>query len=564
MKKAISVFLCLLFTFSLVLPAFAADTSDEELKVTVANDLHYNQTYTSRASVKKHNSLSAAFSHIMSTGLLRYESLAIIEAFLEQASTNDSDFVLLPGDLVDVGTVAEHAVMVALLAEFENTSGKEVYVVPGNHDLYETSLDEFVSLYQAFGYGEALSIDPNSASYTVDLSGDYRLLAIDSTDPGNGPHGMTQERVNWIEEQCKKAQEDGKKLVAMMHHSLLDHYTFTEVVHIGEAVNTDIALADVLASGGVKYIFTGHIHVQDILSFTSADGVTIYDVSTGALTAYPCPYREVTFGDSVTITTKYIESIDFSKVPSGISEEALAVAQNNFTDYTYRAARVGMRMIMTSYIKASVLIELMNLDKEEDADLCAIIEKVAEKLGEAAVMPLYAKDAAEDELSIEAIVAEFGKTIPASDYTDLIDVMVTVYLAYQNGDENYPAYTTEMMIVTKGLAAVLSYSLQDVNSEDYAVVLKLLLGLIDVEIGDELLVFTGSVISNFENLELILATAITPVLTNMSDDTAPADNNVKLPGYAKLVEDELTIWEQIIEFFKKIYNFIMSFLAMAA
>lgn len=557
MKKLLSVFLSMLLVLSLCVPAFAAEGSDE-LKVTVANDLHYNLKYSFADSVKKHNSISEDYAHISSTGKLLYETAAIIEAFLEKAKANDSDVVLLPGDLVELGTVEEHIAFAAILNEFEQTSGKHIYVIPGNHDFLKTTPAQFVALYNNFGYSEALAMDTSSYSYTVDLKDGYRLLAIDSTNPGKGPHGMTQERVNWIAEQCAKAKADGKKVIAMMHHSLLDHFTLTSNIHLGEAVNTDINLADVLAEGGVKYIFTGHIHIQDILSYTSESGVTIYDVSTGSLSSYPCPYREVTFGENVEITTKKVESIDYTNVASGISENALALAKSDFTQYTYECGAVGMRIVMTSYIKPSSLIDLMKLDTEKDAELCALVEKVGEKICEAAVMPLYTKDAAEGEQSIEALVAQFGKSIPESKYTDLIDILVTIYLACQNGDEDFPGYTKEMLITTRGFAALLAYTLEDVSAEDYALVLQLLFDSLGVEVPSELLVFTGSIISIYENLEIALTSVVIPVMTNFSDDTPPADNNVTLPGYEKLVEDEPSIWEQIVEFFRKILNFFTS------
>ena len=556
MKKVLSVFLSMLIMFSLCVPAFAADASDE-LKVTVANDLHYSLAYSSAATVKKHNSISKDYSHIASTGKLNYESVAIFDAFMEAAAASDSDVILVPGDIVEAGTVVEHIAVSERFFEFEQTTGKQIYVIPGNHDLFKTSTEEFYAVYYNHGYDKALATDTNSLSYTVDLNDEYRLLAIDSTDPGNGPHGMTQARVDWIAQQCEKAKADGKYVIAMMHHTLLDHYSFLAEIHIGEAVNSDIALADVLADGGVKYIFTGHIHIQDIMSYTSEKGATIYDVVTGSLTTYPCAYREVTFSDDVKFETKKIQSIDYSDVASGISENALALAKSDFPQYAYECARVGMRLVMTSYIKGSSLVSLLKLDKEKDAELCALIEKVGDRISEVAVMPLYAKDAAEGENSVEAIAAGFGKTIPDSNYKDLIDLLGVIYLAYQNGDEDYPAYTKEILIATRGVTAVFTYALEDVSAQDYAVVLKLLFDFLGVEVDSGLLEFTGSIVSIYEYLELVLTTAVIPMLTNISDDTAPADNNVTLPGYGKAAEEELSFWEQIIEFFRKIFNFFM-------
>ena len=558
MKKIISLVLCFLLVLSLSIPAFAAESP---LKVIVANDLHYNQNYTSLDKVRTHNNVSADFAHIGATGKLVYESYALVVAFLEQAAKSDTDVVLIPGDMVDVGTVAEHEVMTSLLAEFEASSGKSVYVVPGNHDFFQTSVEDFIELYADFGYGEAIARDTLSASYTADLNGEYRLLAIDSTDPGNGPHGLNQARVNWIDAQCKQAAADGKKLIAMMHHNLLDHYTPTGFIHIGEAVNSDINLADVLAAGMVKYIFTGHIHVQDILSYTANDGTVIYDVVTGALAAYPCAYREVTFSDSVTIESKSIEAIDWSLVPAGISENALAVAQKSFLEYSYLAAHVGIRLLIPSYITPETLINLSGVNKETDPEVYSVIEKVGKKLTEVMAMPLYKADA-NGAQSLEDIITGFGKTLPKTHYTDLIDVIEQVYVDYQGGIENYPAYSPEMIIITRSLAAVLVYALDGVSPDEYTAVLTYLFNLLDVNVPGNLISFSGNMISNFENIEIIISTALLPALLNMSVDTPPSDNNVVLPGYAVRGEAELSFWDRIVQFFKSIADFFKSLFAI--
>jgi UDP-2,3-diacylglucosamine pyrophosphatase LpxH len=69
-------------------------------------------------------------------------------------------------------------------------------------------------------------------------------------------------------------------------------------------------LAGLLADNGVKAIFTGHFHANDISEFTSDNRNKIYDVETGSLAAYPFPYRFVELSDkSMTISTKNLKSI---------------------------------------------------------------------------------------------------------------------------------------------------------------------------------------------------------------------------------------------------------------
>lgn len=558
MKKILSVFLCALMLLSMAVPVSAAD---EELKVIVANDLHYNPQYSYAGALVKKNSISEDYFHIASTGRLLNESYAIIKAFLEQAAASDSEFVLLPGDLVDNGTKEEHAAFAQILKSFEETSGKSVFVAPGNHDLLKTSVSEFIGFYQELGYSEALAVDTLSASYTADLDNGYRLLSIDSCIPGEGGHGINAERLEWIKAQCQKAKEDGKKLVAIMHHNLLDHYNLSSIVHAGASVNADIGLADVLAEGGVKYIFTGHTHNHDIQSYTAKDGTVIYDVVTGSLNVWPCEYREVSFGSDVRLKVKAIEKIDTSILASGYSERAADLVANNFPQYARECVEVGMRITFLDYTKASRLKSLLKLDAENDAQVVAVIDKVAPKLVEALSMPLYAENEAEEGKSIESIVAQYGKTLPESDYKDIYDLAVGVYLEFVGGDEYLPSFATETILVTRGFAAVLSYTLSEVSGEEYAQVLDFLLDKFGVDVSVDLLNYAGSELKRFEGAELLLTTALNPIITGFTVDGAPADRNVTLPGYSELVEEEPTFWDKLISFFLKISEFFRSLIA---
>ena len=213
MKKLLSLALCVIMLFSIAVPAFASE--DDTFNVTVCNDLHYNLSYSNASKYSKYNNLSEDYQHIQSTGRLLYESYAIIKKFFEDAAKNDSEVILLPGDLADSGSKEEHIFFAEMLKEFESKTNKQVYVVPGNHDYWKTSANEFKSYYADFGYNQALEVDTSSASYTADLNDEYRLLAIDScieNTYGANSHAVNQDRFNWIKEQCYKAKEDNKKV----------------------------------------------------------------------------------------------------------------------------------------------------------------------------------------------------------------------------------------------------------------------------------------------------------------------------------------------------------------
>ena len=223
MKKVLSVILAISLVFGMF--AMTSVAADDGITITVGNDIHYNKKYT-EGPAKKHNSLNADFAHVSGDDKMTYENFAVISAFLEAAGTNESDCVILPGDLADTGAVEEAKEVAAILREFEANYGKQVYVVPGNHDLMKTTVAEFEEIYAEFGYNEAIAQHEKTGSYVADLKNDYRLLAIDSNTPGSGKHGINAELVSWVKEQCAKAKADGKKIFAMMHHNLLEHFIF--------------------------------------------------------------------------------------------------------------------------------------------------------------------------------------------------------------------------------------------------------------------------------------------------------------------------------------------------
>ena len=555
MKKILSVLLCALMIFSLC--SVAASAESEGLVVTVVNDTHYN----SIDSVKKSNSISEDFAHVNTSGRLYYEADAVFKAFLEQAAENESRYLLIVGDITETGTDVQVAEVTALLSEFEETTGKKVFVVPGNHDVLYNSKAEFMQDYAEFGYSEAIEIDDKSASYTVDLDDGYRLIAIDATTVGTGAHSVYQERLDWIAQQGEKAKADGKKLIAMHHQNFLEHMILSGVIQPNGVVtaNNEAAI-DVYATAGIKYVFTGHTHDHDIASVTASDGTVIYDAVTGSLGGYGTPYRVVTFGDDVKFETRRIEKINVSDLSAGISENALALAESNFTEYQKTVTDLSYSIVFNQYTKGSTLKSLLKL---EDEEMNAIIDKVGDRLNYALNMPFEKADETVEGDSIESIVEKYSTTIPDTDYENMIDLAVMLYQAHNYGDENLPSYSDELILTTRGLAAVINYALAEVSAEEYTTVLEFVAELLGVEVYFDFLSYAGDGIKRFEGAEIFITTAILPLIADFTTDGAPADSNVTLPGYAELVEEEaeLTVWEKIINFIKMLYTTARTLLA---
>ncbi len=262
--------------------------------------------------------------------------LQAVVAGIEQAGVQ---FVLIPGDLTKDGELVNFEWLAAQLAGLE-AKGISVYVVPGNHDIdnpeavaYDGSTVEpvdnvssegFATMFHDFGYGEALARDSNSLSYVAEPVRGLWLLALDSCKY-DYEEGDTQERTGgafseetlaWIVEQLQKAQAQGKQVIAMMHHGLTEHFTGQSTLPgLGDEYVIDDweTVSQTLAEAGLKVVFTGHYHAQDITKASwAASGAFVFDVETGSVITYPNPCRVVTYGADglLTITSTFLENVD--------------------------------------------------------------------------------------------------------------------------------------------------------------------------------------------------------------------------------------------------------------
>ena len=95
--------------------------------------------------------------------------------------------------------------------------------------------------------------------------------------------------------------------------------------------------------------------------------------------------------------------------------------------------------------------------------------------------------------------------------------------------------------------------------------LSFIVDLLDVKVNIPVnfLNYTGDALKRFEGAEILVTTAILPLVTEFTTDNAPADRNVTLPGYAELVEveKELTFFEKIMNFFKMLAETFMTLFA---
>lgn len=314
---------------------FAATAEESTIRVGVVSDIHYfgNALKGGNCQAYKDFMLNTARSFDEEDALLDNA----LDAIFARALENGETYLLVPGDLTKDGEYLSHTELAARLEAYEQETGIDVLVVPGNHDINNTngisfetgvrtkarpiSPEEFRQIYANLGYDLADSFFvPEQGNMGGMLSyaatiGSYRVIAMDSCEysPDNGADGyehLTDGRIGedllqWIEDECAKAERDGLTIIGLQHHNTVPHIEIEEST-FWAFVNEDWRVtADRLADAGMHYVFTGHLHSSDIASYTSDNGETITDILSSTITGYPNTFRLADFtstgNDSITM-----------------------------------------------------------------------------------------------------------------------------------------------------------------------------------------------------------------------------------------------------------------------
>lgn len=242
-------------------------------------------------------------------------SIPAFEVVLENLSKLDIDFLLLPGDLTQDGEPENHTWLSKKLA----TLPYPVYVVPGNHDVPtkfanddSIGLADFPSYYHHCGYDYQERL-----FYTKQILPGVRIICLnsnqfDSSGKQEYTGGLEAEQLEWLKQVLTTAEEE--LVMVMVHHNVIEHLPDQSHNSLGRRymLENRLALLDILKSAGVKLIFTGHLHVQDVAEYQG-----IYEITTGSLVTYPHPYRIIDFTtDSSGQQSLKIESHRVNSLPN--------------------------------------------------------------------------------------------------------------------------------------------------------------------------------------------------------------------------------------------------------
>ena len=527
MKKVLSIILSVIMASSVLCVGVCAEEKND-LSFAVASDLHYSAP---EEELEKTND-DPIFWHATRRCEMENETGLIIDEFLNQcAESDDVEYVLISGDLANRGRSRpeDHLVIAQKLRDFEKKSGKEVYVINGNHDASNdqaTTLARFKEIYAEFGYDHALTTRADDCSYTADLGEKYRLIALDSNhETKSTEDGMTADRLKWVKEQAELAKEDGRYPIVMMHHNLLDHLPIQRVLSRNFIVKFHFTTAELFADWGIKTVFTGHEHCSDATVYTSALGNKLYDFATTSLAMYPLEYRVVKYNDNeIKYETRSVDKIDY---------DALTATTKGYTDEQIAAMRADLRAFSKGYLKAGVQYRLelslspekMGIDK--DSAYSKPIIYAVDKLISLLRMPLCGEN------SLQSIAKEYGIEIPDSDYKTGWDLATDLVAWHYSGGEHFDTDSVEVTTLLRAVATILRNDFAGIADDVLLKAANSFLGELGYgPIADSLTKYCISKFGVYTKAEIFLVAVASPILYKFAcDNDGVDDNNGVIEGY---------------------------------
>ncbi len=262
------------------------------------------------------------------------QSESILKSAVDMIIAEAPDFVIVPGDLTKDGERQCHELFASYLKQLED-AGIPAFVAPGNHDINNphafsfqgdstvplptVTPAQFDSIYEDYGFGEAIARDLNSLSYIAEPVDGVWIFSLDCclyTDNTEKPETggkFSEATLSWIDAWCDSAAAQNKLPIGMMHHGLLEHYTGQKLMFSEYVIDDYLNVSARFAAHGLELVFTGHYHAQDIAVMVKDGSHTVIDVETGSLVTYPCPVRTVTIDTDLIadIQSQFVTEIDY-------------------------------------------------------------------------------------------------------------------------------------------------------------------------------------------------------------------------------------------------------------
>lgn len=561
MKKFISILLSAVILIGAISVGFTVFAAEEELKIAIASDLHYNEPRETLEGDIDHE----IYWYANRRAAMEDESGFIIDEMLRQVAESDSEFLLISGDLADNGRriAQEHYDVAAKLKKFEEESGKSVFVIPGNHDFgageEDFKINDFVTTYADFGYDKAIEKIEGTGSYTANLGEKYRLIAFDSNDPNRSTgDGVSKDEVNWVCDQADKAYADGRYPILMMHHNLLDHMPIQSIFSKDFIIRNHLSVAEKFANHGIKVVFSGHEHCSDVSTYTSTKGNKIYDFATTSLSMYPLQYRTMSLTeDKISYDIKTVDKID---------TDALTATVSGYTDEHIALMNAGLNDYAKGFLKAGVQYRLWlgmtpeKLGIDEDAFYADLVFTAINGLTSILEMPLYG------EGSVQELAKEYNIEIPDSEYETGWDLATELVAAHYEGEEAFDFYGTEVAILLRTVGLILLDDLSTVGDEVFLKAANDILSHFGTDSVQKDLTKLGTkVFGPFTAGEYFLLSIASPILYEFAyDSDGVNDNKGEFEGYGAEVDSFSNVMANVSRIIEKISLYFSLFISVIA
>ena len=284
---------------------------------------------------------------------MRASEEALKKAFDIISEDEDTNTVIITGDLTNHGDAYSHEEVTALLREVTE-KGLDPYVVTDSHDypdfdvhdidengrkvLFTDHLErpEVVPMYYPFGRNKGFDSFTDDTTYIAEiLPGLYYIAMGYDYDPEGRGCVFSDELMAWVKSHVEKAKAKGGVVICSAHRPVVPPSPAYAVM--GKGNNTFFdgeKRIKELADMGVRLFFSGHTHIQKMKEIISDNGNKIYSVQTSSLAGFPPKMRKITIDtDKGTVDIRTID-IDLPELELGMS----------FTEY----ARKGFLGIVES------------------------------------------------------------------------------------------------------------------------------------------------------------------------------------------------------------------------
>lgn len=345
-----------ILSFISFLTACQTDASTEhrvypdDLKIMIASDIHYFDDSLFNDGLAFENQAKRTDGR-----LLQYNA-DISLAFVDEVKKENPDILILSGDLTQNGEKISHLNFAKLLQKIEDETDTEVFVINGNHDVqikYAASyLDdkaevvesisayEFSIIYQNFGYDHAYSKDLYSLSYLSKINDKLYLLMLDSNIyDRSGQYGLpyakgsiSKKTQEWIKSMADIADENGARIITVMHHNLIKHNSNFNAYSINERFD----LYDLFSENNLNLVFSGHIHIQNIAQL-EINGTLITDIASGSLMMPPFQYGILKTSQSGFDYQRQTMNISAWAQENNLSDENLLDYENYAAEFFYQS-----------------------------------------------------------------------------------------------------------------------------------------------------------------------------------------------------------------------------------